>query len=109
MTATQPDSGHLDRSLGGVVEEIDTPEQGRLARTRPTKDDDDLALVQIQVDAAEHLQAPEPLVHALHSDNYVVHAPPPCGRPTESEPAARGSMSPARRRPAVSAVLTQPF
>ena len=66
MPSGQPDAGDFDRPFGRILEEVDATEQRALAGAGPTEDDDDLALVNLHVDAFEHLEVAKGLVKAFH-------------------------------------------
>jgi hypothetical protein len=61
----------LDRALGRVLEEVDTAQQGRLARPGPTEEDYHLPGMQIEVDAPEHLVLAEALAQPTYADDDV--------------------------------------
>ena len=56
-------------SLGRILEEVHAAQQGGLPRSRPAEDHDDLALVDLHVDALEHLEVPEGLMKVLDADD----------------------------------------
>ena len=73
MTRGQPrrdgDAGHLDRALIGVLQEVDAPQEGALARSRSAEDHDNFAGIDIHVDVLEHLEVAEGLVEPADADH----------------------------------------
>ncbi len=70
--------GHLgaadeDLALGGLLQQVDAAQQGRLAGTGGADDADDLALADLQVDAAQDVVVPEGLVQVAYLDLRAAH------------------------------------
>ena len=68
------DLGVLEPDLAarGLLETVDAAQQRRLARAGRAEDDDDLALVDVDVDALEHLEVAEGLAQVLDADDRLV-------------------------------------
>jgi hypothetical protein len=62
---------HRDLTALVLLQPVDRADERRLARPRRAEDDDDLAGLDRQVDAAQHMQLPEPLVHVAGDDDVV--------------------------------------
>src|SRR6185295_1666578 len=71
MPTFESDPRDLDHAVRRVLEEIDAPKERGFARSRPAEDHDDLAGVDLQVDALQDLVHPEVLVEVLHADDGV--------------------------------------
>ena len=67
ILAVEPDVARV-RGL----EQVEAAQEGRLARTRGADDGDDLAGVNGQVDALEHLERAEALAQALDADERLI-------------------------------------
>ena len=52
-----------------LLQPVDAADQRRLARARRPADDDLLAFLDVEVDVGEHVELPEPLVHASQRDH----------------------------------------
>jgi hypothetical protein len=65
----------LDGELAFLVllEPVDAADHRRLARSRRPADDDPLALLHLQVDVAQHVELPVPLVDLLEADDVLAH------------------------------------
>ena len=71
MSSFEPDPRDLDHAVRRVLQEVDAPKERRLARSRPAEDHDDLAGVDLHVDALQDLVRPEVLVEVLDPDDGV--------------------------------------
>ena len=72
LLALDDDASPVDR-----LEQVHTAEQRRLARAGRADQADDVVLGDVQVDAAEHLQLPEGLVHTVEEQRFA-HALDAC-------------------------------
>src|SRR3954452_20779361 len=70
--SVDPDASGID-----LLQVVDASQEGRLAGSRWTEEHEDLALVDVQGDPLENLEAPERLVHAPRLDDRHQSAPPP--------------------------------
>ena len=70
-------AGDLDRAVGGVLEEVHAAQQGGLAGSGPAEDDDDLPLVQLEVDPAQHLVVAVDLAQPGDPDHDLARHPTP--------------------------------
>ena len=61
------------------LEQVDAAEQRRLAGARGADQADDLVLVDLEVDPAQHLELPERLVQALDAEHRGVRLQPDAG------------------------------
>ena len=66
LLALDDDASPVDR-----LEQVDTAEQRRLAGAGGADQADDVVLGDVQVDAAEHLQLPEGLVHTVEEQRFA--------------------------------------
>ena len=66
----------VDRQPAGVdlLQVVDAAQERRLARARGPEQAHHLAAPDLEVDALQHLEAPEALVHALGLDHRLAHA-----------------------------------
>ncbi len=60
-----------DRPRGDGLESVDRPAQGRLARTGGSDDDDDLALVDVEVDVLQRMEVSVVLLDVRHRDQRL--------------------------------------
>src|SRR5690349_5194977 len=70
---TELDAVDHDLALLKFLERVDAADQGRLARARRPADHDALALVDLEVDVAQHMKFAVPFVEAGNTDDGVGH------------------------------------
>src|SRR5439155_25107360 len=68
------DACHADRAGVRLFQKVDTAQQRALAGTRAADQADHLARRDLEVDALEHLQAPEALVEVFDFNNWFCHS-----------------------------------
>ena len=61
----------LDRSYGGLFQEVDAPQQGRLAGPRTAQDHDGLSLPNLEIDAAKNMVFTEVLLDPLGPHDHL--------------------------------------
>lgn len=71
----QLDAVDDDAPLLMLLQAVQTADGGGLARPGRPAQHDTLALPHGQVDVLEHMELPEPLVHALHADDRLACLP----------------------------------
>ena len=84
-----------DVTLAGQLQQVDASEQRRFPASRGADHHLDVALLQSEIDAAEHVVLTEPLVDPLQADDGAIgvrhHAPPPV-TPTNPERRRRSTL-----------------
>ena len=75
LLAADDDAARVDR-----LEQVDAAQQGRLAGAGRADQADDLVLLEREVDAAQHLELAERLVHVLHAERLAHASLPACCR-----------------------------